>query len=93
MKKKKKSFSSDFLQNKKIKKGATPVRFELTHALHTALAGPRLNHSAKVPLLSKVELLKYINIIYVVTVMEEIPYFPSCFQLKRRHLPPKKKKK
>ncbi len=30
-------------------KGSTPVRFELTHALHTALAGLRLNHSAKVP--------------------------------------------
>jgi hypothetical protein len=55
------------------------VRFELTHALHTALAGPRLNHSAKVPLLSKVELLKYINMIYVGTLMEE--FIHSIFHL------------
>jgi hypothetical protein len=57
------------------------VRFELTHALHTALAGPRLNHSAKVPLLSKVELLKYINMI-MLTVMEE--FIPSSFRQKKK---------
>ena len=32
-------------------KKTTPERFELSHALHTALAGLRLNHSAKVPFL------------------------------------------
>ena len=31
------------------KVNSTPVRFELTHTLYTALAGQRLNHSAKVP--------------------------------------------
>ena len=30
-------------------KYSTPVRFEVTHTLYTALAGQRLNHSAKVP--------------------------------------------
>ena len=33
------------------KNESTPVRFELTHTLYTALAGHRLNHSAKVPCL------------------------------------------
>ena len=38
------------LQKKNDKRTSTPERFELSHALHTALAGPRLNHSAKVPI-------------------------------------------
>jgi len=37
----------DFGKNKY----STPVGFELTHTLYTALAGQRLNHSARVPCL------------------------------------------
>ena len=46
----------EYIQNQKKKEQksfvSTPERFELSHALHTALAGLRLNHSAKVPILT-----------------------------------------
>ena len=67
-----KSKSKRKSKSKKIKKKSTPERFELSHALHTALAGLRLNHSAKVPFFYSGNSFKYKHLYLFNVVIPEI---------------------
>ena len=57
------------------KKRSTPERFELSHALHTALAGQRLNHSAKVPIDENGAWCLYINNVVIYTWLQASKIF------------------